>query len=208
MHTHNVISKGVSLQQASKAVILLHGRGAPAEDILGLADFFDDGTTYFAAPQASNFSWYPYSFLSPRDQNQPWLDSAIVYIETVLGNIEMTLPPEKIYIMGFSQGACLSAEVTARNARRYGGIAILTGGLIGETIENKYYKGNFMSTPVYISNSDNDPHIPLERTNDTADFFKNAGADVLKEIFPERAHTVGPEEIDKVKMWLPGLFNL
>jgi phospholipase/carboxylesterase len=205
MHTHNVISKGESLQLAEKAVILLHGRGAPAEDIMALADFIDDGKTYFAAPQASNFSWYPYSFLAPRHQNQPWLDSAIVYIETVLGNIEKTLPSEKIFIMGFSQGACLAAEVTSRNARRYGGIAVFTGGLIGDKVDPANYNGNFNATPVYISNGDHDPHIPIERTEETAEWMKNAGADVLKEIFPGRLHTIDMKEIEKVKMWFPGL---
>jgi phospholipase/carboxylesterase len=205
MHTHNVISKGVSLQIAEKAVILLHGRGAPAEDILEISGFFDDGKTYFAAPQASNFSWYPYSFLTPRGQNQPWLDSAIVYIETVIGNIEKTLPAEKIYIMGFSQGACLTAEVTSRNARRFGGIAVFTGGLIGDVVDPVNYSGNFNSTPAYISNGDNDPHIPLARTEETAEFMKNAGADVLKEIFPGRLHTIDMKEIEKVKIWFPGV---
>jgi phospholipase/carboxylesterase len=107
--------------------------------------------------------------------------------------------------MGFSQGACLTAEVTSRNARRYGGIAIFTGGLIGDSIDASNYKGNFASTPVYISNGDRDPHIPLTRTEDTADFMKNAGADVLKEIYSGRLHTIDMKEIEKAKMWLPGL---
>ncbi len=201
MHSYKITQQGAPLHQADKAVILIHGRGAPPEDILGLADFFDDGKTYFAAPEAEEYTWYPYSFMVPSAQNQPWLDSALENISTLVQNIEQHLQTEKIFIMGFSQGACLAAEVTARNARRYGGIGVFTGGLIGSAPDTSRYKGDFDQTKVFISNGDSDPHIPLTRTDETAKIMKKMGADLVKEIFPGRPHTINLEEINKVKEW-------
>jgi phospholipase/carboxylesterase len=205
MHTYQFTEQGTSLKDALRAIILIHGRGAPPEDILGLAEFFDDGQTYFAAPEANNYTWYPYSFLSPKEQNQPWLDSALENIEKLVQDIEKHISADKIFIMGFSQGACLTSEVTSRNARKYGGIAVFTGGLIGSEIDESVYKGNFENTKVYISNGDNDPHIPLSRTLETYELMKKLGADVIKEVFPGRPHTIQLSEINKVKKWLLGI---
>jgi phospholipase/carboxylesterase len=202
MHPYNIIEQGVSLPTARRAIILIHGRGAPPEDILGLADYFDDGKTWFAAPEAHQYTWYPYSFLTPRDQNQPWLDSAIENIEKLIRDTQQHLSSEQIFIMGFSQGACLTAEVTSRNAMKYGGIAIFTGGLIGKSIEQDFYSGNFQSTKVYLSNGDNDPHIPLQRTEETYQLMKELGADIKKEIFHGRPHTIYMDEINMVKSWM------
>lgn len=199
MHTYNISEQGVSLEEAAKAVILIHGRGAPPEDILGLADFFDDGKTYFAAPEASDYVWYPYSFLVPAEQNQPWLNSAIENIETLIRNIEKVLPSENIYVMGFSQGACLTAEVCCRNAKKYGGIAVFTGGLIGKQPDKTLYKGDFGQTRIFISNGDNDPHIPLKRSEETYETMKEMGGDAFLEVFPGRPHTINMQEIRKVK---------
>lgn len=205
MHDFLFTAQGAALQEAEKAVILIHGRGAPPEDILGLADYFDDDKTYFVAPQADNFTWYPNSFLVPRAQNQPWLDSALDNLEHLITILEQKLPPEKIFVMGFSQGACLAAEITCRNARKYGGIAVFTGGLIGQSVERNRYKGDFKSTKIYISNGDNDPHIPMERTEETATIMKELGAQVEKEIFPGRPHTINMSEIEKVRSWILNL---
>jgi phospholipase/carboxylesterase len=205
MHTYQFTTQGVALHDAQRAIILIHGRGAPPEDILGLADFFDDGKTWFAAPEANNYTWYPYSFLTPKEQNQPWLDSALENIERLIQETEKQIPAHNIFIMGFSQGACLTSEVTSRNARKYGGIAIFTGGLIGDNVDESVYHGNFNGAKVYISNGDNDPHIPLSRTNETYDLMKKLGADVVKEVFPGRPHTIQKSEIEKVKTWLLGM---
>ena len=202
MHTYKFEEQGVSLQQAERAVILIHGRGAPPWDILGLAEYFDDGKTWFVAPEAYNYTWYPYSFLVPRDQNQPWLNSALENIDKLISAAEEVLPPEKIIVMGFSQGACLAAEVTSQKARKLGGIAVFTGGLIGEKADVSFYKGNFEGTRVYISNGDKDPHIPLERTRETARIMKSLGAEVQMDMFPGRPHTINMEEIEKVKDWI------
>jgi phospholipase/carboxylesterase len=199
MHTYKITEQGVSLENAEKALILIHGRGAPPEDILSLAQFFNTENTYVAAPEATHYTWYPYSFLVPVQENQPWLNSAISNIETLIANIEKHIPKDKIYIMGFSQGACLTSEVTTRNAAKYGGIAVFTGGLIGKQIDRSNYKGDFKGTKVYISNGDYDPHIPLDRTETTGRIMKEKGADVLMEIFPGRAHTISMKEIERVK---------
>ena len=199
MHDYKITESGTSLAEAEKAIILIHGRGAPPEDILSLADFFNTDNTYVAAPEATDYVWYPLSFLAPREQNQPWLDSAISNIEKLIAQIEQHIPSDKIFIMGFSQGACLTAEVTARNAKAYGGIGVFTGGLIGAEPDFNKYKGSFAGAKAYISNGDNDPHIPLARTEETIELFGNMGADVTREIFPGRPHTINMDEINKVK---------
>jgi phospholipase/carboxylesterase len=199
MHAYKIVEQGTSPENAKKALILIHGRGAPPEDILSLTRFFNTENTYVAAPEATYYTWYPYSFLSPVQENQPWLNSAISNIEKLISNIEKQIPKSNIYIMGFSQGACLTAEVTTRNAAKYGGIAVFTGGLIGKQIDQSNYKGNFDGTKVYISNGDYDPHIPLDRSETTERIMTEKGADVLMEIFPGRAHTISMKEIEMVK---------
>lgn len=204
MHNYNIVERATKLQEAEKAIILIHGRGAPPEDILSLADFFETPNTYIAAPEANQYVWYPLSFLAPRQQNQPWLNSALENINRLISEIEKFIPTEKIFVMGFSQGACLTAEVTSRNARKFAGIGIFTGGLIGDKADRNNYTGNFNETPVYLSNGDNDPHIPLQRTEDTFTIMKDLGAKVTKEVFPGRPHTIMMEEIEKAK----ALFDL
>lgn len=204
MHSYKIVERGTSLDEAKKAIVLIHGRGAPPEDILSLADFLETKNSYVVAPEASRYVWYPLSFLAPREQNQPWLNSALENITRLINDINKHIPAENIFLMGFSQGACLTAEVASRNAQKYGGIAIFTGGLIGAEIDSKNYNGNFDGTPVYLSNGDNDPHIPLQRTEDTFEILEKMGAKITKEIFPGRPHTIQMEEIDKVKQ----LFNL
>ena len=204
MHSYKNVERRTPLNEAYKAIILIHGRGAPPDDILSLADFFDTENTYVVAPEANQYVWYPLSFLAPRQQNQPWLDSALENINRLISEIEKYIPTEKISVMGFSQGACLTAEVTSRNARKFAGIGIFTGGLIGDKPDHNKYAGNFDGTPVYLSNGDNDPHIPLQRTEETYKIMKGMGAEVTKEIFPARPHTIMMEEINKAKT----LFNL
>ena len=199
MHSYKIIERGTSLNEADKAIILIHGRGAPPDDILSLADFFNTENTYVVAPEANHYVWYPLSFLAPRQQNQPWLNSALENISKLISKIEQHISSENIYLMGFSQGACLTAEIASANARKFGGIAVFTGGLIGATVEMENYSGNFDGTKVYLSNGDNDPHIPLQRTEDTHKVMQELGADITKEIFPGRPHTIQMEEIEKAK---------
>lgn len=199
MHKYQILEKGKPLIQAEKAIILLHGRGADAEDIISLADEFCDETFYIVAPQATNNAWYPYSFLSPEARNEPWLSSAVQTVKRLLEEISVHLPAEKIYISGFSQGACLALEVCARYAIRYAGIIAFSGGLIGERIKTEKYIGNFEGTKVFIGNSDNDPHIPLIRCQESADILKLMGAEVTLKVYPAMQHTIIQDEIETVK---------
>lgn len=199
MHTYNILEKGSPLETAAKAIILIHGRGADAEDIISLADEFVDDTFYIAAPQATGNSWYPYSFLSPSELNEPWLTSAVETIKNLIDDITLKVATVDLYIMGFSQGACLSLEVAARYATRFAGIAAFSGGLIGERIDHTRYGGNFHSTPVFIGNSDDDPHIPVERCEESASVLQSLGADVSLKIYPSMGHTVTMDEIREVK---------
>ena len=195
MHDYNVLEKGQPLAKASRAIILLHGRGASSDDIITLADEFCDETFYIAAPQATNNTWYPYTFLSPEEKNEPWLSSAVQTVKRLIDEISEQIPAEKIYIMGFSQGACLSLEVTSRYARKYAGVAAFSGGLIGEKIRPEKYAGNFEGTKVFIGNSDVDPHIPLIRTEESKKLIENMGADVTLKIYEGMPHTIIRDEI-------------
>jgi len=202
MHTYDIIETGSPLDKATNALILVHGRGATARDILSMARFFTDESWYIAAPQATNHTWYPRSFLAPTDRNEPWISSAINLLHTLILNVLRELPLEKIFLVGFSQGACLSAEVTARFAGKYGGIVIFTGGLIGEQLNYDNYKGNFEGTRIYLSNGNNDSHVPLQRSQDTLAQLKKMGAEAELDIFPNRAHTIIQEEIDRANAFI------
>jgi phospholipase/carboxylesterase len=199
MHKPDLTEKGRVIESADKAMILLHGRGASARDIMLLADEFCDDRFYIAAPQATNNTWYPYSFMAPESDNEPWLSSAVNTVKSLIDDISRHIPVDQIYLMGFSQGACLAVEVAARYARRYAGIAAFTGGLIGETIDSDKYSGDFAGTPVYLANSDQDPHIPVSRSEESKRILEIMGGKVTLEIYPGMPHTIIREEIEKVK---------
>jgi phospholipase/carboxylesterase len=199
MHRYSIVEQGAPLVSASKAIILLHGRGGNAEDILILADQFCDDTFYIVAPEATGNSWYPYSFLSPEHTNEPWLTSAIDIVKRLIDNISAHVSTDKIYLMGFSQGACLSLETAARFPLKLAGIAAFSGGLIGESVKQEKYKGDFRSTKIFIGSSDTDPHIPVQRVEESAGILRNLGADVMFRIYPGMGHTVSDEEIMEVR---------
>ena len=199
-HTHQgqaVNEKGKALDQASAAVILIHGRGASAQSILSLADEVDQPDAAWLAPQASNFTWYPYSFLAPIEQNEPGLSSGLQVIAEL---IEITgkagIPKSKIVLAGFSQGACLSLEFAARHPARYGGVVALSGGVIGPEVEHGRYQGDMEQTPVFLGCSDYDHHIPEERVHESAGVFQRLGADVTKKIYEGLGHTVNEDELN------------
>ena len=207
MYTHEkkIITRGKPLSETGKALILVHGRGATAESILNLAPELDASDFTLFAPQATQHSWYPYSFMAPVAQNQPALDSALKLLETTVAEIEnQGIPSKQIYIAGFSQGACLTAEFACRNARNFGGLLIFTGGLIGQEINQTNYKGNFEGTPVFISTGNPDPHVPVSRVEETVQILTEKGAQVTKRIYPGRPHTINQEEINLAKKLLAG----
>lgn len=199
MHRYQILEKGELLNQATKAIILLHGRGGSAHDIIGLANEFSNEQLYIAAPQATNNSWYPYSFLAREEKNEPWLSSAVEVVKRLIDETAGVLGTENIYLMGFSQGACLTLEVACRFATKYAGVVGFTGGVIGENINPAKYEGNFEGTKVFIGNSDQDPHVPVERSGKTKEIMENLGAQVLLKIYPNMPHTINQDEIITVK---------
>jgi predicted esterase len=191
---------GAPLAQAAAAIILLHGRGASAEDILGLAsEMYDEGVAYLA-PQAAGHQWYPYSFLAPIAENEPWLSSALAKVAAVIKlAVDGGVPLERIFVCGFSQGACLSTEFIARNPGRYGGLVAFTGGLIGPPDADLHHAGNLAGMPALFSSGDPDPHVPWSRVLASAKEFTAMGAEVQTKRYPGRPHTVLPQEIEAAR---------
>lgn len=192
-----IISGGKEIAIAEKALIMVHGRGGAATDILGLATVLNTEDFALLAPQAGGNTWYPYSFMAPQKQNEPGLSSGLDLIkETVLHINEQGIPTERIYLLGFSQGACLTLEYAARHATRYGGIVAFTGGLIGDIINKDNYRGHFKETPTLLTSGDPDPHVLLRRVQESEEIFKNMHAQVHLKIYPGRPHTISQNEID------------
>lgn len=191
------ITAGIPLKEAKKALILIHGRGASAHDILSLSRHLDVIDFALVAPQADNHTWYPYSFLAPIPENEPSLSKSLNKIAGVVAEIqENGIEKENIYFLGFSQGACLALEFTTRNASKYGGVVAFTGGLIGDALFEENYAGNFQNTPVFIGTSDPDMHVPVERVNETETIMNQMGASVTKRIYTNMGHTISQDEID------------
>ena len=186
-------------KDARLAMILVHGRGASAEDILGLASELGRDDVAYLAPQAAGNTWYPYSFLSPLEKNEPGLTSALGVLGQLVSTLgDQGLPAERVGFLGFSQGACLSLEFAARNARRYAAVIGLSGGLIGPPGTPRTYPGHAGGTFVFLGCSDVDPHIPLERVQETAQVFRDLGAVVDERIYRGMGHTVNRDEIEAV----------
>ncbi len=197
MYTHEkqFIQAGKLAAHAKKAVVLLHGRGSTAQGILSLQRHLQLEDALLLAPQATNNSWYPYSFLAPVADNQPALDSALALVDAVVAEVaKLDVLPANLYFMGFSQGACLALEYVARNAKRYGGVVAFTGGLIGESLDPTNYGGDFAGTSVLITSGDNDPHVPLYRIEESVALLQDLGADVTTEIYPGKPHSISADE--------------
>jgi phospholipase/carboxylesterase len=187
---------GAPLAEARAAMLMIHGRGANAESILGLAGEFAAPGWAFVAPQASGNTWYPLSFLQPIERNEPFLSSALAAVSRTFEQIvAQGVPAERIVLLGFSQGACLASEWAARNARRLGGVVALSGGLIGPDGTPRDYAGGLEGTPVFLGCSDRDGHIPAARVEESASVFKRLGASVTARLYPNMGHTVNEDEI-------------
>ena len=198
MHTKNIVAAGQPLTSESKVLILLHGRGATAEDILSLSHYLNVKDFALLAPQATNNSWYPQSFLSPPAQNEPWLSSALSIINEVVEDVlSKGVTEQQIYFAGFSQGACLTLEYITRNARQYGGAVAFTGGLVGDKLYTDNYAGDFQQTPVFIGTSDPDPHVPVHRVLATEAQLKKMNANVQAQVYPNMGHTINDDEIKR-----------
>lgn len=196
-HILNIKTSGKPLDQAEKALIMIHGRGGSAEDILELSQHLNVKEYALLAPQATNGSWYPFSFIAPSEQNEPWLSSAVETIEkTVRTALDAGIKAEHIYFFGFSQGACLTLEFLARNAQKFGGAAAIIGGVIGEKINRENYKGDFAQTPILLATSNPDFHVPVERVYATANILKEMNADVTEKVYENFGHSINQEEIE------------
>lgn len=197
---------GVPLSAAKAAMVLVHGRGATAQSILTLADELDaDGVAYLA-PQAAGFTWYPYRFLAPLADNEPWLTSGLARLGEVIAAIEKAgIAADRAVLLGFSQGACLALEFAARNPRRYGGVVGLSGGLIGPPGMPREVSGSLDGTPVFVGCSDRDPHIPVGSVEESAAYLARLGGAVDKRIYPGMGHTVNEDELAWVRGLLAGI---
>jgi phospholipase/carboxylesterase len=197
MHKKNIVTSGKELRATNKVLIMLHGRGGSAEDILSLSTHLTVNDYTLIAPQATNNTWYPYSFLAPPSQNEPWLSSALKLLKELLDDLYAKgLPSENIYFMGFSQGACLLLEFVTRNANKYGGIAAFTGGLIGDKIYKENYNGDFQNTSVFIGSANPDPHVPVERVHASTTILQDMNAVVTEKIYDNMGHTISQDEVN------------
>lgn len=197
MHSDSIVTAGQPLQNATKALVMLHGRGGKASDILSLSTHLRVNDFAILAPQAPQNSWYPQSFMAPIAQNEPWLSSALAVLTNLVTNLgKQGIPKDAMYFLGFSQGACLTLEFVARNATKYGGVVAFTGGLIGDRIYSENYTGTFVNTPIFIGTSDPDSHVPVERVQASTALLQSMGAQVTEKVYPKMGHTISQDEID------------
>jgi phospholipase/carboxylesterase len=201
-----LFTAGAPLARARAAAVLVHGRGGSADDMLLFGDEFGLDDVAYVAPQAANNTWYPYSFLAPLRQNEPYLTQALARIEAAFAHLAREgFASERVALIGFSQGGCLALEYAARNAKRYGAVAGLSAGLIGPEGTPRTYAGSLADTPVFLGCSDVDGHIPLERVHESRDVFTALGGQVTERIYPGMGHTVNADEVAHVTAMLQGL---
>lgn len=198
-----VRTAGTPLAGARVAVVMVHGRGASAESILTLAPVLAMDGVAFLAPQAAGGTWYPFGFMSVIEKNEPGITSGMRAIQRVLDQISAAgIPAERTMLLGFSQGACLSTEFAARHARRYAGVACLSGGLIGPDGTPRDYPGSLDGTPVFLGCSDVDGHIPAQRVRESAQVLRRLGGEVTMRLYPGMGHEVNDDEIAAVRAML------
>jgi phospholipase/carboxylesterase len=196
MHNKNILTAGKKIEETGKALIMIHGRGSTARNILSLDRDLQVEDYTLIAPHATNNSWYPYSFLEPPSRNEPWLSSALKLVGEIVDDLTKLIGKKNIYFLGFSQGACLMLEFVTRNADKYGGCIAFTGGLIGDKIYVENYKGDFQLTPIFIGTGDPDPHVPLERVHETTRILKKMNASVIEKVYARIGHTIIQDEFD------------
>lgn len=201
-----IFQAGAPLGHARAAAILLHGRGAGAEDILALGEELGQDDIAYLAPQAPGYTWYPHSFLAPLAANEPYLSRALATVGAAFAQLAaQRFPPDRVALIGFSQGGCLALEYAARNAKRYGALAGLSAGLIGPLGLPRDDAGSFAGTPAFLGCSDIDAHIPLARVHESRDVLTRMGAAVTERIYPAMGHTVNADEVAHVAKLLAGI---
>ncbi len=201
----DIISAGKPLSHAKKVLIMIHGRGGSAQDILSLSSSLDVVDFALLAPQADGNSWYPLSFLAPREENEPYLSASLKTLKDLVADLESQgFSKSQIYLLGFSQGACLALDFAASEAARYGGIVAFTGGVIGEHVDHRNYHGDFDGTPVFIGSSYPDFHVPPARVKESTALFEGMGANVTEIIYENMGHTISHSEITQVNKLIFG----
>lgn len=202
-HTKTIEIAGKPINEASKALIMIHGRGGSAKDFLLLANQLKLTDFVILAPQAHHNTWYHYSCMAIPEHNEPWLSSILDILEELLNELSAKgFKEEDIYFLGFSQGACLSLEFIGRHAKRYGGVVAFTGGFMGDKIQTKNYKGDLKGTPIFIGTGDPDEHIPLERVHETVEILTNMNAAVNLKVYPNKPHLISSAEIEWVNQYI------
>lgn len=201
-HSFSLFEEGTALAQAQQALLLFHGRGSNVQAIFKTGQALAPEGTYLAALQATNNTWYPHSFMAPVVENQPWLDSALDNVRRLIEQVEQVLPSSRIFMAGFSQGACLSLESAARFARPFGGVIAFTGGLIGQNLDTSHYQHGFAGTRILMTNGDKDAHVPQSRSEESKQVLENLGAEVKLVIYPDRPHVVQPTEIELARTYI------
>ncbi len=206
-----LVTGGTALEDASAAIVLTHGRGATARSIVQMGEEVHRDGVALLAPQAARNTWYPNSFLAPVERNEPGRTSGLRAISAAIERAnDAGIPAERVMLVGFSQGACLASEFVARNPRRYGGLAALSGGLIGESVDLDDYAADgadLEEIPVFLGCSDVDPHIPEERVHETADVLEAMNADVTKRLYEGMGHGVNEDELEFVSGMVAALVD-
>jgi predicted esterase len=198
-HGQRIVEAGEVLRSARAAMVLLHGRGATAEDIMAIASEVQSPGWAFLAPQADGNTWYPNPFTAPIESNEPYLSAALETVSRVVKRVETTVPAQRLVLLGFSQGASLTLTWSAQNARRYGAVIGLSGGLIGPDGTARDHPGSFDGTPVFLGCSDIDPYIPMPRVVESGEVLKRMGADVTVRFYPGMGHLVSIEELQTIR---------
>lgn len=198
-----LLTAGPDIEEAGAVLLLLHGRGATAQSVLSLYEALGLERMSAVAPEAAGRTWYPNSFLAPLESNQPFLDSALRRVESIVsGLLTRGVRTDRIALLGFSQGACLALESVARHPRGYGAVIGLTGGLIGPPGTPRNYSGSLAGTPVFLGTSDPDPHVPFERVKETEAVLRRMGATVELRRYPGMPHTINEDELEATRKLL------
>jgi phospholipase/carboxylesterase len=204
--TLTIVAAGAPLRDARAAVVLLHGRGSSADDVLSLAGALRQADLAYIAPRAPGHSWYPHSFLAPLEQNEPFLSRSLTTVGAIVNDLAgRGIASDRVALIGFSQGGCLALEFAARNPQRYAVLAGLSAGLIGPPGLTRDYPGSLEGTPVFLGCSDKDAHIPLERVRVSTQVLTAMNAAVTERIYPGMGHTINQDEIALVRRLLEGV---
>lgn len=204
--TLTIAAADAPLKDARAAVVLLHGRGGSAEDVLSLAGALRQADLAYIAPRAPGHSWYPHSFLAPLEQNEPFLSRSLTTVGAIVNDLAgRGITSDRVALIGFSQGGCLALEFAARNPQRYAVLAGLSAGLIGPPGLTRDYPGSLEGTPVFLGCSDIDAHIPLERVRVSSQVLTAMNAAVTERIYPGMGHTINQDEIACVRRLLEGV---